>query len=169
MASHGANARRLGCAEVWVAHTTWDRTMDEDWRDTVGADFREAAGEGIALREPWLVQGEDGVWSGRSRLQVLRRIPAELHTLTVRCQQAAKEDCSICKSCVAGAFYDAHCRDLDDAALARVEARIEELACLGPHRAKADPDTYHPRIVDAVLQDERGWREWFETEGLAAA
>ena len=56
---------------------------------------------------------------------------------------------------------------LDAAVLARVEARIEQLAALGPHHQTADPDTYRTRIVNAVLQDEYGWREWFDGEGRA--
>lgn len=64
------------------------------------------------------------------------------------------------------AFYRTHCRDLDAAALARVEAWIEQLAAHGPHRETADSNTYHPRIVDEVLQNERDWLNWFEEEGL---
>lgn len=50
---------------------------------------------------------------------------------------------------------------LDAAVLVRVQARIEQLAAFGPHRQTADPDTYRPRIVNAVHQDERGSREGF--------
>ena len=54
---------------------------------------------------------------------------------------------------------------LDAAVLVRVQARIEQLAALGPHRQTADPDTYRPRNVNAVLKDERGSREGFEARG----
>lgn len=164
-ASIGANATDTGADEAWVGLNTWNRRRDPAWAGierAVFADYAPAA----ALRFPWLAE-RDGVWTGRSRLGNLRRIPAALHSLTTHCYVLGDGACGRCLSCLARAFHDTFCRDLDEAGLARVEERIEELASFGRHFATADPETYDHRIIDDVLRDEHGWREWFEAEGPA--
>ena len=161
-ATHGHYAGETGADEAWVALNTWNRRRDTAWLDIEREVFLDRAGPGPELRYPWLAF-RSGVWRGRSRLGNLRRIPAELHALTARCyRDGGPGDCGACISCRARAFHDRWCRGLDDAAFAAVEERIEELACFGRHFGKADPETYRHRFIDAVLQDEHGWREWSE-------
>ena len=162
-ASFGWNAANVGAEEAHIALNTWNRRRGREWLTTEQADFRDHAGGEIAMRFPWLADS-GGVWSGRSRLGNLRRIPAALHALTMQCQTGGAGGCDRCVSCVSRAFHDAVCAGLDDAAFARVEARIEEKAHFGPHMATADPATYHPRIVDEAIRDHDEWKAW-----LAAA
>lgn len=164
-ATHGHYAGETGADEAWVALNTWNRRRDTARLGIERAAFRDRAGPGPALRYPWLTFS-GGVWTGRSRLGNLRRIPAELHALTTRCyRDGGPGDCGACISCRARAFHDRWCRNLDDAAFAAVEEEIERRAWFGRHFHTADPKTYSHRFIDAVLRDERSWREWFEAEG----
>ena len=119
----------------------------------------------MAFRLPWLARTGD-VWTGRSRLGNLRRIPAGLHALTVRCNRRVQGECGACIPCRARAFHEAHCRGLDEAGFARVEERIEELAHFGRHVGTADLRTYDHGLLNAVLNDIDEWPSWFEAEGL---
>ncbi len=167
-ATHGHYAGETGADEAWVALNTWNRRRDTAWLGIERVAFRDRAGPGRALRYPWLAF-RNGVWTGRSRLGNLRRIPAELHALTTRCyRDGGPGDCGACLSCLARVFHDRWCRSLDDVGLARIEERIEELAYFGRHFDKADAATYRHRQIDDVLRDEEGWRAWFNAEGIGS-
>lgn len=156
------SARALDAAEAWIAFNTWNRRRPPLWprEEAIWAELAD-----VAFRLPWLDRTGD-IWTGRSRLGNLRRIPAGLHALTVRCNNLLQGECQACVPCRARAFHKAHCRDLDEAAFARVEERIEELAHFGRHVATADLRTYDHGLLNAVLNDIDEWPAWFEAERL---
>lgn len=160
-ASHGHHARRLEADECHLGLHTWNRRRGENWITEERDVFRDHAGWGILLRSPWVARC-DGIYSGRSRLTNLRRVPRALFALTIRCKTSAAAPCGECYLCRVQRFYDRFCIDLSDADLQSVEARIEELGGFGPHLAKANPSTHRHWTIPSLLSDEDSWQVWFE-------
>ena len=162
---------------------------DEAWMGTQAWNFRGRAGQGlpayealrsqtsVPVRHPFLEEAgfargyplKDVAW-GAGRLAQIRRLPPALRGAVLGCRRPSNGvACGRCDNCVTERFYEAFCKDVSDAELARIEGLIERDGKFGRWYGTADPQVFRRHDLFDLLRDHDYWQGLLACDEAGAA